>query len=856
VLPGADVVTRETRRLRALALGAGLAVLGLGAWVAMTLWLLGSALNLEEREAAEALLSPRLALLGLAVFIGVGAAMAVAHKLVERLVLPPARLREQAATLLDGQPGRRLDPQAMGGGADLQALAGVFNALAGQREALRTEIDARVAEGSRRVEQERSRLAALMAELQQAVVVCNLDGRILLYNQRARQQFMALSSAPQVAEGADLIGLGRSIHAVFDRQLVAHALERIRQQIERGVAVPSAQFVTTTAGGQLLRAQMAPVREAVLVAAEPATTADATGGVASAPSAHSLPMAPGAGGAASASGVAGTADEAPATTAATTATAPPVALSGFVLMLDNITHDYERASAQDALLHGLIEGSRAALGNLQAAAELLDAPTLDEATRERFVAVIREEARTLGRRLNEVAERSAIELQTRWPLEEVYGADLLAAAARRIEALPGVGAVAVEVEGTPWLRVDGFALLQALAGLAQRLAEEYGVRRFTLRLAAWAPQAEPGRPLADDANDSAAPAAGAAGAATTATSTAGQAMDSDVAASARGARPSGRARLDLVWPAMAISTETVMQWESEPLAPGGAQGSSVRDVVQRHAGAFWFERDRARQQVFFRWLLPLADEAPAPAGGAVDSRAANPMAALNRLLVRHDSRPESYDFDLFAASESQRALDDRPLAELSYTVFDCETTGLEPSAGDEIIQIGATRVLGGRLLRQESFEQLVDPQRRIPPAGIPIHGIRPEMVVGQPTIAQVLPAFHAYARDTVLVAHNAAFDLRFLQLAEARSGVVFDQPVLDTLLLSALVHPNQDSHRLEAIAERFGIPVVGRHTALGDALVTAEVLVRLLPLLAAMDIHTLGQARQAAQATYYARIQY
>jgi DNA polymerase-3 subunit epsilon len=86
--------------------------------------------------------------------------------------------------------------------------------------------------------------------------------------------------------------------------------------------------------------------------------------------------------------------------------------------------------------------------------------------------------------------------------------------------------------------------------------------------------------------------------------------------------------------------------------------------------------------------------------------------------------------------------------------------------------------------------------------------------------------------------------------------VIFTNAVLDTLLLSAVVHPEQQSHNIEAITKRLGINVVGRHTAVGDALTTAEMFLKLIPLLEEMGIHTLKQAMEASKKTYYARIEY
>ena len=710
----------------------------LALWTALAAGMLWATLSDAERSAIGAVIAQRAALVLMAWLLSSGALGVVAIRLYRDHVEAIRRLDEQAQVLLTSSAPRAL--RATGSSA-VVALAGTINRLASRAAQLQSDMDRQVREASARVEQERGRLAALMAELTQSVVVCNLDGRILLYNNRARLQFRALSEQTHPsAESAVALGLGRSIYTVFDRRLMAHALENIQQRIRRGSDSPSTQFVTSTRSGQLLRVQVAAVLD---------------------------------------------------NTAQSDPTAGPAepALGGFVLMLDNITGEFEQQSLRDQLLHGMTEGSRGSLANLQAAVEMLDYPDIDAGMRERFYTVIREETAAMGRRIQSLADASTSGLKTRWPMEEMLGSDLVSALANRIAA-GGLQVTADAVDPALWLRVDSFALLQALTYLAERLAQEFNVRRAELRL-----------------------------------SQAGK-----------------QAHLDLVWIGHVMSTETVMGWEMDPIRVGAETTPlTVRDVVERHGGAFWFERERARHAALFRFLLPLAaaPELPEPAGPA-----------------HKDSRPEFYDFDLFTMSRQSHDLDQRLLRELSYTVFDTETTGLDPSGGDEIIQLGATRIVNGRLLRNEAYEQLVDPQRSIAAASIPIHGITPEMLAGKPLIGRVLPVFHAFALDTVLVAHNAAFDMRFLQLKEAACGVRFDQPVLDTLLLSAWVHPSQESHSLEAIAERLGVALVGRHTALGDAIVTAEVFLRLLPLLAEKGILTLGEARAAAQKTYFARVKY
>jgi DNA polymerase-3 subunit epsilon len=210
-------------------------------------------------------------------------------------------------------------------------------------------------------------------------------------------------------------------------------------------------------------------------------------------------------------------------------------------------------------------------------------------------------------------------------------------------------------------------------------------------------------------------------------------------------------------------------------------------------------------------------------------------------------RPEFHDLTILGQQRERAApLLERPLATLTYVVFDTETTGLDPRR-DRIIQIAGVRIVNRRLLSGETFEALVHPGRPIPKASIRFHGISDAMVAGKPPIGTVLPWFHRFAHDAVLVAHNAAFDMAFLHRAEDDAGVTFDHPVLDTLLLSAVLHDHTSEHTLDAIAARFGIALVDRHKALGDAMGTARILLRMLDLLEAAGITTLGAALAACE---------
>ncbi len=293
----------------------------------------------------------------------------------------------------------------------------------------------------------------------------------------------------------------------------------------------------------------------------------------------------------------------------------------------------------------------------------------------------------------------------------------------------------------------------------------------------------------------------------------------------RAAPEQHRTYLELLWQGEVVPSAMLDGWLAMPLDHdlGGVTG---RDILDRHRAEIWCERhggDGARLRM------------PLPAGKETHQ----PQEAARSL----SERPEFYDFDLLGRMNPS-AIDDTPLKDLTFVVFDTETTGLEPSGGDEIVSIAGIRIVNGRVLRGEVFDQLVNPGRSVPPASTNIHGISDDMVRTAPPLDDVLPRFKRFVGDAVMVAHNAAFDMKFLTLKQDTFGLRFDNPVLDTVLLAAHVHGTNDNLTLDSLATRYGVVLPGedRHTALGDSIATAEVFLRLVDLLEAAGIRTLRDA--------------
>jgi DNA polymerase-3 subunit epsilon len=216
-------------------------------------------------------------------------------------------------------------------------------------------------------------------------------------------------------------------------------------------------------------------------------------------------------------------------------------------------------------------------------------------------------------------------------------------------------------------------------------------------------------------------------------------------------------------------------------------------------------------------------------------------APLQPMSLRQPGQIE-HDFSLHDELPMVVMGPETPLDDLPVLVFDAESTGLDVKK-DRMVQMGGVRVHGGRVFQVATIDRLINPGRGIPAASTAIHGIGDLMVAHAPPFDAVWPCLEPLLRGAVLVGHNIGFDLALLQRECALAEIPFvPPPTLDTLLLAGLLLPDIGQLSLENVAATLGVDVHGRHTALGDALVTSEVYVRMIPLLQANGIYTYADA--------------
>lgn len=686
---------------------------------------LWSDMSESERALGVALLPRAIAYGSLALIIMFLVSSQFVSYVFKHYIIPVEKLAEETQLISVANANYRINTI---GSEEVKHLTAVINELGEKHVSLKTDVQKIVQRSRMELSEEKKRLETLMTQIPGGVLVCNLDGRVLLYNHMAQEILKPSDEKNGKMDSIGLIGLGRSIFGFMDREPILHSLNYLQNRIYEGDSDPSFDFITTRKGEQFIKVNIAPVKG----------------------------------------------DD-------------KRDINGYILTIEDITRKIKEESQRDIFLQSLTIGLQIELSKIHDAAQLLYTKKElkgDEAKLQ--VRTIDDSAQVLLDQIDMVAEQHAGRLKNRKNEDFLLANDLLSVLKENIWSKFKIK-VNVILEESLWLNINSYTIIRGVMYLMGQLKIHIDLQEVDLSLI----------------------------------------HKDDIA------------QLKVHWEGGAVKIKRLEEWRKCPLMLGskGAEVSLDNIMVGRGELTTGDSSEEKSDYVCFN----LDVEKPE---------------TVWKVHTHKIHRPVYYEFDLFEQKAQSSDLAEIPLDELTYLVFDTETTGLNPSEGDEIISIAGIRIIKGHMRYEEIFDEMVDPRRNIPLESLKIHEIYPDMLIGKPLIDSVLPQFHQYAEGSVLVAHNAAFDMRFLALKEEQCGVKFTNPVLDTLHLSAIVHPLQESHNLEDIAERFGLDIIGRHTALGDAIVTGEIFLKLVPLLNDMGINTLKDAWEASAKTRYADISF
>ncbi len=207
-----------------------------------------------------------------------------------------------------------------------------------------------------------------------------------------------------------------------------------------------------------------------------------------------------------------------------------------------------------------------------------------------------------------------------------------------------------------------------------------------------------------------------------------------------------------------------------------------------------------------------------------------------------------YGVEAYLVDDLKQAIENEKGQSLqdSYVVFDIETTGFSASK-NQIIEIGAVKVTGGEIT--DRFSSFINPKVPIPPRIVELTGIHDNMVMDADTIDVVLPEFLEFCEGCALVAHNASFDVGFIEANAKRLGIDTEFTVVDTLTLARVLLPDQSRFKLDNVAKTLGISLENHHRAVDDAECTAHIFVKFIEMLMEQDITDLTKVNEFCKPT-------
>ncbi|MBP8002812.1 MAG: hypothetical protein KA314_20720 [Chloroflexi bacterium] len=331
---------------------------------------------------------------------------------------------------------------------------------------------------------ERTRLATLIAELSEGVLVCDEAGTILLHNPLAQQLLQFSAPAPPEL----------SVFALLDEKVLRHGLNNLAHRREQSEPNPATQFITAAANGQLLRTRLIPLHG-------------------------------------------------------------PTHDNGFILLLNNITQQDQASRQRDELLRLLTEGVRASLANIRAAIETIEMfSDMDAEKLAQLRHVIYEEALTLSTRLNQITRDHEAVLKANWHLDTMPAAHLLWTIEQYLGEKMGITVRSEKPEAELWLKADSYAIVQAMAYLAEQVRAKEQTLSVLIRL-----------------------------------------------------KQMGRlAALDFVWPGNGVEMDSLWSWQREGfMVYAGERPLTLEEVAERHGGEVWCQVDNLTATTYFRLLLPI-----------------------------------------------------------------------------------------------------------------------------------------------------------------------------------------------------------------------------------------------------------